>query len=133
MPEYDEIVAAARTRKSELNGVIDQLGDRIEEITSREYNRALTPAQRAEVRELIMAQVAANHAKTELSYITLQTLDTSDELTRIINSLRRARGELDAKRDVIVRIGVVAATFTRILGGIDNLTRQVRRLLDQTQ
>ena len=131
MSEYDNIVAAARARKSELNAIIDRLGDKIEEITSKEYNKPLSADQKTQVRELTMAQIAAIHAKTELSYITLQTLDASDELTRIINALKRARGELDAKRNTIVRIGVVAATFTKVLGGIDDLTKQVKKILDK--
>lgn len=116
----DEILRAAEARIAELDGLIQR--------TSAEMNRIRqaaggnpSAAERAELKELNRDRQTLSKSIRRIALVSLERLDTTDELRRIIKSLAAVRVGLEERRARIERFAGSTQTFAAILDGIGRL------------
>jgi hypothetical protein len=128
MASHQEIFEDAQKRISELQAVEFQLEREVVTIKDQEFDHPLTDNDRDRVIDLRSAKANIRSAIDELAFVTLKALETTDELKRIRNAIAGAVKDLKKTADRIARIGMIADTITRILGGVETLAKRIEKL-----
>jgi hypothetical protein len=128
MASHQEIFDAAQKRISELQAVELQLEREVVAIKDKEFDHPLSQSDLDRIVKLRSAKSTIRSAIDELAFVTLKALDTTDELKRINNAIAGAVKDLKKTADRIARIGMIANTITRILGGVEKLGKQISKL-----
>jgi hypothetical protein len=128
MASHQEIFDAAQQRISELQAVELQLEREVVAIKDKEFDHPLSQSDLDRIVKLRSAKSTIRAAIDELAFVTLKALDTTDELKRINNAIAGAVKDLKKTADRIARIGMIANTITRILGGVEKLGKQISKL-----
>lgn len=128
MASHQEIFDEAQKRISELQAVELQLEREVVAIKDKEFDHPLSQSDLDRVVKLRSAKSTIRSAIDELAFVTLKALDTTDELKRINNAIAGAVKDLKKTADRIARIGMIANTITRILGGVEKLGKQIGKL-----
>ena len=128
MASHQEIFDTAQKRISELQAVEFQLEREVVTIKDQEFDHPLTDNDRDRVIDLRSAKANIRSAIDELAFVTLKALETTDELKRIRNAIAGAVKDLKKTADRIARIGMIADTITRILGGVETLAKRIEKL-----
>ncbi len=128
MASHQEIFDEAQKRISELQAVELQLEREVVAIKDKEFDHPLSQSDLDRIVKLRSAKSTIRSAIDELAFVTLKALDTTDELKRINNAIAGAVKDLKKTADRIARIGMIANTITRILGGVEKLGKQIGKL-----
>jgi hypothetical protein len=131
MASHQEIFEDAQKRISELQAVEFQLEREVVTIKDQEFDHPLTDNDRDRVIDLRSAKANIRSAIDELAFVTLKALETTDELKRIRNAIAGAVKDLKKTADRIARIGMIADTITRILGGVETLAKRIEKLNEE--
>lgn len=128
MASHQEIFDEAQKRISELQAVELQLEREVVAIKDKEFDHPLSQSDLDRIVKLRSAKSTIRSTIDELAFVTLKALDTTDELKRINNAIAGAVKDLKKTADRIARIGMIANTITRILGGVEKLGKQIGKL-----
>ena len=128
MASHQEIFDSAQQRISELQAVEFQLEREVVTIKDKEFDQPLSESDGDRIIDLRSAKANIRSAIDELAFVTVKALDTTDELKRIRNAIAGAIKDLKKTADRIAKIGMVADTITRVLGGVEKLGKQIEKL-----
>lgn len=124
-PTADEIVADAAEAHNRLSALDVALQTRLDEIRFRAFqeDREFTPAEAAERKGLLASQGEVREAKVELSFVTLQRLDASEDVKRLKTQIARVNSGLKDDLDRLRRLeryaeiaAKVAETLVKVAG-----------------
>lgn len=128
MASHQEMFDSAQQRISELQAVEFQLEREVVTIKDKEFDQPLSESDGDRIIDLRSAKANIRSAIDELAFVTVKALDTTDELKRIRNAIAGAIKDLKKTADRIAKIGMVADTITRVLGGVEKLGKQIEKL-----
>jgi hypothetical protein len=103
-----DIVAAADAARAGLGAQEAALQAEIQAVDDIVFQRPLTAAEGAKRQDLRAAQTACRAAQVELSFVTLQALDQSTEVTRLINAFKSVNQNLADAHQKLEKISAVA-------------------------
>jgi methyl-accepting chemotaxis protein len=130
---HQQIFDDAQKRISDLHLADVKINVEINTIKDHEFDRPLTPSERARIVELRTSKASIAAAVEELSFVTMAALDTTDELKRINNAIAGVVKDLRSTVKRIEKIGQVADTIAKILGGVQELSKKINKLTNEGQ
>jgi hypothetical protein len=118
----NQILASSKAAQQELYDKELQLKARREKIKDTGYDGPLTPAQIAELKAITASQGALAEMQTEISVMTVTSLNQSAEVTRLVNVVTAINEDLKGKLD---QLNAISKTIT----GLGNLFKQLANVI----
>lgn len=128
---HAQIVAAADAELLRLQAIELRINREIDAIKDKAFTGPLTAADRNEIARLRMDKAPVLDAIEELGFVTLGALDTTDELRRLINSLRAVVADLEKRRARIQRFAEGAQKFASVLTKLQEVADKADGLLGE--
>ena len=119
-PTLDEIIRDAEARIAQLDALIERVNAEMNRIRVAAGGNP-SAAERAELRELNRYRQTLSKSIRRVALVSLERLDATDELRRIVTALAAVRVGLEERRSRIERFAESAQQFAAILDGIGRL------------
>lgn len=128
MPEdADQVIQTARDTRARLSALELELAADIEalEQTAFAAGRPMTKAETAQHDQLRATLGETRDAFAALGFVTLQALNSSDTLKRLLADIRDANQEIRSDLERLKKIAKFAQTAASILDGLAKLVAKV--------
>lgn len=133
MASHQEIFDNAQARIAELQEIEIQLERDVVAIQRKEFDHPLSADDNAQIDALRSGKAAVRQVMSELTVVTLEALDRSDDLQHLNTVVGDTVKNLKKTADRIARIGKAAEMITKVLGGVQKLGKQLEKLSEEEQ
>jgi chromosome segregation ATPase len=130
-PTHDEIVRDAKAQIAAFDEKIRQINARMNEI--RKKPRPLSSDDEKALDDLDHTQSGHLAAIRTIALVTLERLDNTDEVKRLVEQLRAVRTDLEERRARIQRFADIATAVGEGLAGVANLATRVHKVKEDIQ
>jgi hypothetical protein len=128
MAPANDILASAQAQLAALQVIDGKFAAQIAAIKDAEWDRPLSDKELSQLSMLRAQQRPVLAAIEELSYVTMQALDDSDNIQRLSNALSGVVKGLMSESNNIAMIDGGAKNITAICGAISKLLPQIQGL-----
>lgn len=123
----DQIIKDRDAAHDQLATTEASLQRKINDVDDIEWTRPLTADERDNRKRLRDAQTATRSAMVELSFVTLQAMDQSSEVQRLVNAFQSINAELKSATDRVNKIANIAATTEKVISAIAQIAAQLAK------
>lgn len=119
--EIKEIVANARIARDGMLETDRKLDEGIIAIDEIAWSRELRASERSERARLRAAQTACRAAQIELSFVTIQALDQSQEVNRLINAIGAANKDVKEALEKVKNIVKITQGIAKVTAALEKV------------